>query len=744
MEPDNIQNSGATAVETHHRICPICEAACGLRISTRGTEVIEIRGNDDDVFSDGHTCAKGIALTELHTDPDRIRTPLIRRNGYLQPATWDEAFQVIQEKLSHSIDNHGRDSVALYVGNPTAHNISLSMGFGTFAGALGSKNLYTAGTVDQVPKQLACELMFGNDIAVPVPDILNCDYLLMLGANPVVSNGSFWVVPKIRDKIRQLKQRGGKLVTVDPRRSETARLADQHLFIRPGTDAFFLTGVIHCLLEQGSEFPPELNLKDTAKLFDSLAAISLDKASQACGIDTSDIREIATQLASADHPVLYGRIGTTLQTFGTLSSFLIEVVNLLVGAFDCEGGAMFPEQPFHTPNPPRPGISHNRFQSRVSGVPEVLGQMPVTVLAEEIETAGEGQIRSLVCFAGNPVLSNPDSDRLSAALDSLDFLVCIDIYQTETSQKADVILPGSSAFEDVHYDQFLGSMGFKNAARYSSNIFPPSQPGEWDIGLTLSYMAQHHTVPNAQELAAFEDDVVAAHISNQVTDPESGIYGRDVQEILATIEPKHGVERILDLGIRAGRWGDHFNQRQGLTLKQLTETPNGVDLGALRSGRAAEVIRHEDGCIDLAPQIILDELQRLKDFPQSTGLQLIGRRSTRSNNTWLRNLTSLNRGSSLCELLINEMDAAEHHLQDGDLARINGSGGSITATVKISTDIAPGVVCLPHGFEDQGDIAQSNLTRGPNYNRVATTTAVDKPSGTAALNGVPVTLQKAN
>ena len=371
-----------SSAQSRYRICPICEAACGLRLTTDGTQVLEIRGNHDDVFSEGHTCAKGIALKDLHADPDRIRTPLIRREGKLVEASWAEAYAVIQQSLSHLINTHGRDSVASYVGNPTAHNIGLSMGFGTFAGALGSKNLYTAGTVDQVPKQLACELMFGNDMAVPIPDILNCDYLLMLGANPVVSNGSFWVVPKIREKLRAMKQRGGRLVTVDPRRTETARLADQHHFIRPGTDAFLLTGLIHCLRDQDLSIPDDLNVSGANALFATLEQISLKRASETCGIDEETIRKIAQELTKAANPVAYGRVGTTLQAYGTLTSFLIEVVNLLVGAFDRRGGAMFPEQPFHDPNPPRQGLAHNRFQSRVSGVPEVLGQLPVTVLAD--------------------------------------------------------------------------------------------------------------------------------------------------------------------------------------------------------------------------------------------------------------------------------------------------------------------------------------------------------------------------
>ena len=725
----------------HYRICPICEAACGLRLSTDGTQVLEIRANDDDVFSSGHVCAKGIALSELHQDPDRIRTPLMRKAGELVEASWADAYAAINQQLQQIIGTHGRDSVATYIGNPTAHNIGLSLGLGAFVGTLGSKNLYSAGSVDQIPKQFASELMFGNDMAIPVPDILHCDYFLMLGANPVVSNGSLWMVPKIRDKIRALKHRGGRLVTVDPRRTETARVADQHHFIRPGTDAWLLAGLINCLRAESPTLPD--NVIGTTQLFAALDAIDLTTASQHCGIPAEDIQQIATALRAAEHPVVYGRVGTTLQAFGTLTSFLIEVVNLLSGSLDQRGGAMFPEQPFHAPKNSRQGIAYNRFQSRVSAAPEVLGQLPVSVLAEEIETPGEGQIKGLVCFAGNPVLSNPDSDRLSAALDRLDFLVCIDIYHNETSRKADVVLPGSSAFEEGHYDQFLGAMGYKNAARFSPAVLPASQPTEWDIGLSLGYITQFGTVPDHTQLNEYEDNVVAAHVSAQVNDPDSGIYQRDVQQIVAAIGPDQGVERILDVGIRAGRWGDHFGQREGLTLSQLEDTPNGVDLGEIREHRLNEVIRHADHAIDLAPNVILDELNRLAEQAPQSALVLIGRRTPRSNNTWLRNLTSLTKGGSLCKLLMHQTDATELGLADADQVKVQGPAGVVEATLQITADIAPGVVCLPHGFDDSTELRQRQLLAGPNYNRLAGLNAIDQPTGTAALNGIPVSVARA-
>jgi anaerobic selenocysteine-containing dehydrogenase len=723
----------------HKRICPICEAACGLIIDTNGRDVIGIEANQDDVFSNGHICAKGIALKELDADPDRLRQPLIRQNGELVPCSWDTALELINSKLSEIRAANGNASVGSYIGNPTAHNVGLSMGLGIFAGTLGSPQLYSAGSVDQLPKQLASELMFGNDMAVPVPDIERCDYLLMLGANPAISNGSLWVVPKFRERLRQFQSRQGKLVTVDPRFSETARLADEHHFIRPGTDAYLLVAIANALLDQGAT--PPSGHHNWKAMSGALKSISEADASIHTGISIENIQHIARSMMGAEHPAVYGRVGTTLQRHGTLTSFLIEIVNLLNGSLDQPGGAMFPEQAFAAPGQPAGPPAYNRYQSRVSGYPEVMGQMPVAALAEEIETPGDGQIKALVCFAGNPVVSNPDSDRLARALTSLDFMVCVDIYHSETTKYADVILPGTSPFEDAHYDSFLGAMGYRNVARYSPPLFKTSGMNEWDIGITLAYITAHGSVPRDAERRAFEDDVLAATIARYTNDTHSPLHQLDVQEILGMIDHQ-GVDRMLDLGIRAGRWGDHFGKRDGLTLQSLIDQPDGIDLGELRSQRLSEVVKTPDGKLDLGPDILLTEIATLASAEPEYGLTLIGRRNAQTNNSWLSNLPMLTRGRTLCTLEMHPADAAEIQLQQGELAELTTPIGTLRVEVTISDNIAPGVVSLPHGFSEDKDLRQSNTPPGPNYNRLIASSIVDRPSGTSALNGISVSITK--
>lgn len=714
------------------RICPICEAGCGLRVTMQGDTIVRIRGNDDDRFSEGHLCPKGVGLAALHSDPRRVRQPRIRDETGPRTASWHEAFAMAAKRLSEVRRQYGNDAVAIYIGNPSAHNVGLGTGLGVFAGHLGSRNLYSAASVDQMPKQLASELMFGNDMAVPVPDIMHTDFLLMLGANPVVSNGSLWMVPKFRDKVRALHERGGRLVVVDPRRTETARLADQHIALRPGSDAWLLAALINELIESGLTLPTAYTTRGLQTLLLSLAGMEIGEAARRTGLSIELIRGLAADLRNAKSPVVYGRIGTTLQAFGTLTSFLIETLNLMLGSLDAQGGALFGEQVMTTPaRPVKTSLEYARWFSRVSGRPEVGGQLPVVCLAEEIETEGAGQIRALVCFAGNPLLSNPDSTRLRKALESLELIVAVDIFDSETASLAHVLLPGTSPFEESHYDHYLGSWGWKNVARYSSPLVTKGdRPDEWGLCLQLAYgLSSNGQVADAAALASFEDDLVAHAVHRHVSDPLGSLYGRDVQEILGLIEPPSGVERLLDLGFRAGPFGDAFGKRQGLTLGLVQASPDGIDLGPLRP-RLAEVIRHADGVIDLAPPLVLAEVERLKHMPHADGLMLIGRRNVKSNNSWLTGIKGLDKGVDICVIEMNEEDAKFRQITQGDRVRLFNAVGSIEAQVVVGDDLCRGVVCLPHGF------ARTN------YNQLAATSVVDEPTGTAALNGIMVEVER--
>ncbi|MEM9621986.1 MAG: molybdopterin-dependent oxidoreductase [Pseudomonadota bacterium] len=719
----------------HKRICPICEAACNLEVTVTEGEVVQCRGNAADTFSQGHICPKGVALAELHADPDRLRQPLVRNAaGALEPTDWATAYALVQAGLSDVKRRHGADAIATYIGNPTAHNIGLSQGIGVFLQQLGSRQVFSAGSVDQLPKQLASALMFGDDMAIPVPDIERTDCLVILGANPLVSNGSLWVVPGIRKKIRAMQARGGRLVVVDPRRSETAQLADQHLFIRPGSDAFLLAALAAELLHMGCV--PRVPVAGLEQLTSALARISLEQAVARTGIAAEQIRTLARQLARADSAAIYGRVGTTLQQFGTLTSFLLEVVNILTGNLDRAGGAMFPQQAYAEPPRKTDDISYARYHSRVSGYPEVLGQMPVACLAEEIETPGAGQIRALVSVAGNPVVSNPESRRLRDALASLDFMVAVDIYHNETTQLADVILPGTSPFEEVHYDHFLGAMTYRNTARFSDALLAcEGRPDEWQIMLQLAYFCRHDAVADAAELRAFEDALLSDMVSAYLTQPSWRHL--KIDEVLNRLVSHDGVARWLDLGIRLGPWGDGFTEADGLTLRKLIEQPDSVDMGPLQP-RLNEVLRGRE--VQMAPGVILDDLDRLRTSSDIDGLQLIGRRHIQTNNSWLHNLPLLSRGPDRTCLEMHPLDAEQRQIGAGDCVSLTSSVGTLQVQVQFSEQLMPGTVCLPHGFSEDHNPGQRVARSGPNSNAIAPADFVDALSGTVALNGIPVSV----
>jgi anaerobic selenocysteine-containing dehydrogenase len=484
---------------THHRICPLCEACCGLEIKTDADRIISIRGHDADVFSAGYICPKGVALKDLHEDPDRLRTPLIKRDGQFVAATWDEAFAEIEQRLPPLLATHGRDAVALSVGNPSAHKIGLLLYFSHLAKALRSRNVFSASTLDQMPKQLSSGLMFGHWLSIAVPDIARCDFLLVLGANPLASNGSLWTVPDFKGKAKAMQARGGQLVVVDPRRTETAHMANAHHFIRPGADVFLLLGMVHTLFEEqlvqlGRVAPWVNGLEDVQAAVQPFAP---EAVAERCGMAASIIRALARQLATTPRAAVYGRIGTCTQLYGTLASWLVDVLNTLTGHLDAPGGAMFPKaaafahNTMGTPGQGR-GVATGRHHSRVSGAPEVFGELPMGCLAEEIETAGPGQVRALITIASNPVLSAPNGQRLAQALEGLDFMVSMDIYLNETTRHADVILPGLSPLEDLHYDVAFPQFSWRNHARYSAPVFPApaDQAPEWATLLKLAAIAQ--------------------------------------------------------------------------------------------------------------------------------------------------------------------------------------------------------------------------------------------------------------
>jgi anaerobic selenocysteine-containing dehydrogenase len=741
-----------TTRETKYRICPLCEATCGLEVVVDDRQVIAVRGDDADVFSQGFICPKGVALAQLDQDPDRLREPLVRRDGQLVPVSWDDAFADIERRVMPIVAQHGADAVAVYLGNPNVHNLSLALYGQALLRTLRTKNVFSASTVDQMPKQLAAGLMFGTFTSVAVPDIERCDFLLMLGANPVDSNGSLWTVPDFPGRLRALQQRGGRCVVVDPRRSRTAVAADQHVFIVPGTDAYLLMGIIHTLFAEGL-----VNLGRLAEHTTGVAAVEAAAApfsaaavAPVCGISAETIRQLAHDLAHAPRAAVYGRIGTCTQAFGTTASWLVDVCNVLTGNLDRAGGVMFPSAPAFainthgTPGIGR-GVRTGRRHSRVRSAPEVAGELPVACLAEEIETPGDGQIRALITIAGNPVLSTPNGERLARALESLECMVSLDIYLNETTRHADVILPGLSPLEESHYDVIFPQFGYRNAARYSPPVFvaPADRPREWQTLLRLTGIVAGQGA--GADLDALDDFVATTQVQRAVGDPQCPVHGRDPGEVMAALAPRRGPERLLDLALRTGPYGDGFGKHpEGLSLARLEAHPHGIDLGPLQP-RIPESLRTPSGKIEVAPQQLLDDVDRLSaglGSPHRNGeLVLVGRRHLRTNNSWMHNLPQLAGGRPLCTLSVHPDDATRLGLTDGAPARVTSRTGAVELPVEVTRDIMPGVVSIPHGWghDQPGTRLRVAAERpGVNSNRLADELALDPLSGNAVLNGIPV------
>jgi anaerobic selenocysteine-containing dehydrogenase len=726
------------------RTCPLCEATCGLALDVDAAAhtVTKVRGDADDVFSHGFLCPKGVSIKELHDDPDRVRTPLIKQDdGSFAPASWDEAFALIARRLPAVMEAGGRDAVAVYVGNPSAHSLAFLLYGKVLLKALGTKNIFSASTVDQFPKQAASALLFGTGTTIAIPDVDRTDYLLCLGANPLASNGSLMTAPDLRGRLRAIRKRGGRLVVVDPRRSRTAQEADEHLAIRPGTDALLVMALLQVVFAEGLDALGAA--EGRVEGYDEVRALCSDfppeAVAAATGLDADAIRRTARDFATAPSAVAYGRIGTTTQAFGTTTSWLIDVLNIVTGNLDRPGGAMFPLPSAGLANtkgePGRGrGARFGRWASRVRGLGEVFGELPVACLAEEIQTPGEGQVRALLTVAGNPLLSTPNSDRLAAAMDELDFMVSVDIYVNETTRHADVILPSPSPLEKAHFDLIFQGFAIRNYANYSPPVLerPEGMPDEWETVLRLVGIVTGQGA--GADVGAIDEFVIRAAIGKEVADPFSPWHGRDVEEALAELAPRTGSARMIDFLVRTGPYG--------LTLDDLEARPHGIDLGALQP-RLHELLRTVSGKIELAPPALVADVARLHELVAAppAELVLVGRRDLRSNNSWMHNLPLLVRGPERCTLHVHPDDAARLALTDGGRATIRSRVGELEVPVEITGDIRPGVVSLPHGWGHDAQGAAMGVARahaGVNSNVLTDEDVVEPLTGTAVLNGIPV------
>ena len=695
---------------THFRACHLCEAICGLVIETKGEDIVSIKGDKNDPLSRGHICPKAVALKDIHEDPDRLRRPIkktvnARGETSWQEMNWGDALDLTARRLVEISQRDGINAIGIYLGNPTVHNYGMMTHQGNLFRHLRTNNRFSATSVDQLPHHLASLWLFGHKSLFPIPDIDRSDYFLMLGANPIASNGSIWTVPDVKKRIKALKARGGRLVVIDPRRTETAALASEHQFITPGTDALFLLAVLNTIFSEDLARPRQLasfvtGLEEVAL---SIATFTAEFAAAHTGLDAGDIRRIARDFASAEAAICYGRMGVSTQAYGALNQWLIQLINIATGNLDRPGGSLFTLPAVDQVNNISPG-GFGRHHSRVRGLPEFDRELPAAALAEEITTPGEGQIRALFTGAGNPVLSTPNGRRLDEALAQLEFMVSLDPYLNETTRHADIILPPTSPLEHDHYDIGFHINAIRNTARYNEPIFEPPEGSlhDWEIFTGLG---------------------------NRV----AALLGLEPQPVTPPAQ-------IIDRGLQAGPY-----REQGLSLAMLKEHPSGIDLGPLKP-QLPDRLHTRDKMIRCNTPEPLADLERLhQEFthPGHGLLRLIGRRHVRSNNSWMHNYRRLVKGRDRCSLLMHPDDMTQRDIEDGAEVTISSRAGSVRVPVESTTDVMPGVVSLPHGYGHNRAGIRMKIARdhaGVSCNDITDELALDALSGNAAVNGVLVSV----
>ena len=716
---------------SHYRACNLCEAICGIEIKVEAGPQLSIRGDKDDPFSRGYICPKAVALQDIHYDKDRLRYPVRRLPNGWRRISWDEALDEVAKNLKGINAKYGRNSIGTYLGNPNVHNYGALLFAPGFLRSLRTRNRFSATSVDQLAHHVASFLMFGHQLLLPIPDIDRTKLFLVLGANPAVSNGSMMTAPGMGRRLQELQRRGGRMILIDPRQNETARLADQHLFIRPGTDVLLLLALLHVVFEEGLTRPGPLaslpkGLEQIASLVkefppESVAAIT--------GIEAEQIRALAREFAAAESAVCYGRIGVSTQEFGAVCQWLINVLNIVTGNFDRSGGAMFTLpafDPLSAPESIAPRGSFGRWHSRVRKLPEFAGELPVAALAEEILTPGEGQVKAFVTLAGNPVLSTPNGRELDQALASLEFMVSIDFYINETTRHAHIILPPTSSLERGHYDVAFNLLAVRNTTKFSPPLFDPAPDtrADWQILAELQTRMEHKQVGNILR----------------------GVQKKFTRKFF-------GPERILDLGLRFGPYGAGFNPlSKGLTLRKVKNAVHGIDLGPLTPCLQKRLCT-PDKRIELAPEILVKDVERVKAKFLDTApadlngnLLLIGRRHLRSNNSWMHNTRRLLRDDETtprCTILMNPVDAARRNLIAGQSVKVESRVGSIVIPIEVSEEMMPGVVSIPHGWGhdrpgNRMEVAQQHP--GQSINDLTDNQAIDALCGTAAFNGTVVTV----
>ncbi len=705
--------------DVHYRTCNLCEAMCGVAIEHENGQILSIKGDKNDVFSKGHICPKATALQDIYEDPDRIRQPIERTKDGWREISWNEALDKASAGIKALQSQYGNNSLGVYLGNPNVHNLGGMLTIKHILHALQTRSRFSATSIDQLPHHILAYHLFGHQLRIPVPDINRTHHMMIIGGNPVASNGSIMTVANVKQKLKDIQSRGGKVVVIDPRFTETADVASEHHFIRPGTDVFLLAAMLNEVFEHGyqKENKATALCDDLNELKTMVADITPEIAAKHTGLSAEEIRRLVREFCEAETAVCYGRMGVSVQEFGLLCQYLIMMLNILTGRLDEEGGLMFPSPAIDVAQQSGPGYVGKR-KTRVRGLPDFNGEYPISALAEEMLEPGDGQIKGLVTIAGNPVLSTPNGMQLEKALKETEFMVSIDYYLNETTQHANIILPPVSALQQEHFDLSFHALAVHNTAKFSSTLFKPSasERQQWQIFIALAQRLQ----------------------------PQVNLSTRLLRQLTVWFGPKF----LLNSLLKRSRY-------KNLSIKKLLKHPHGIDLGALKS-QLPSVLKTKDKKIHLNIEFYKADIQRLKsklnqleseDSSIDSKILLIGRRHVRSNNSWLHNSRRLVKGKSRCTLMLHPDLAKAKGIEEGDTVRVTSRVGEVLIAAEITEKIMPGVVSIPHGWghnKKNSQLGVASTVAGVSLNDLTDDQMIDKLSGNAAVNGVVVTLERVN
>ena len=717
--------------QTHYRVCNYCEAMCGIKVIYDPSIDIEekkIRVTPDkkDPFSKGGMCPKASSLGPLHFDENRLRKPVKKVGTDWQEISWSEAYDTIEHKLKAIRSQYGADAIASYLGNPIVHNLGMMLFVKTLTRAIGSKNIFSATSMDQLPHHFAAHFMFGHEMRIPLPDIDRTDYMIILGANPLASNGSLMTSAGVTRRLREIKQRGGKFIVIDPRKTETAKVASEHHFIKPGSDVYFLLALLHIIFRDNKVKLGRLadHVEGLEKLPTLVKHYYPARVATITGIDEADIERMASEYTSQEKAVLYGRMGLSTQPHGGLCHWLMNTINIVSGHFDTPGGMMFSSPAIEAVRVKMQTEAFGRWHSRVRQLKEFGGELPVSAMSDEFLTGGEGQVRAFMTVCGNPVLSSPNGKRLEQALPNLDFMFSIDNFINETTRHADLILPTPTGLEIDHYDLVFNVLAVGNNAKFSEALFPPGKdrPYDWQI---------------LKELARRLSRTGLSFIDRIIT-------------------PR----RLINLGLMLGPYGRLSSPKRwfsGLSLKKVIDSKHGIGLGPLRS-RIPECLITPDRKIHLATDIFLKKLENLtvEEWPtlyskdgartDEEDFLLIGRRNVSTNNSWMHQVRKLSLSKQVrCTAMIHEEDADRLCVDDGELVKVISRVGEIVLPVEITNSMMRGVVSIPHGFGHTREgtrIPNAEAKPGVSVNDITDHQSIDRLTGNAAFSGQHLRIKK--